>query len=136
MRQVFVVTTAALSFLLWNYFRTWTGVWVPIFSGILSSIWALGLVPLLGLSLDPLVLVVPMFLSARALSHSVQSMDRYHEEYFELKDRDLAIVKSYIEIFPAAGEFASHTRLQLVWSPEISSVFQNMRFAPRPCGTP
>jgi len=101
-QQVFVVTTAALAFLLWNYFRTWTGVWVPIFSGLLSSVWALGLVPLLGLSLDPLVLVVPMFLSARALSHSVQSMDRYHEEYFELKDRDTAIVKSYIEIFPPA----------------------------------
>ena len=52
-----------------------------MFSGILSSIWALGLVPLLGLNLDPLILVIPIFLSARALSHSVQSMDRYHEEY-------------------------------------------------------
>ncbi len=79
--EVFVVTVAALTFLLWNYFRTWPGVWVPIFSGILSSIWALGMVPLLGLNLDPLVLVIPIFLSARALSHSVQSMDRYHEEY-------------------------------------------------------
>ena len=101
-RQVFVVTTAALSFLLWNYFRTWTGVWVPIFSGILSSIWALGLVPLLGLSLDPLVLVVPMFLSARALSHSVQSMDRYHEEYHRTGNRETAIVVSYSQLFPPA----------------------------------
>jgi predicted RND superfamily exporter protein len=78
--EVFVVTVAALTFLLWNYFRSWPGVWVPVFSGILSSIWALGMVPLLGLNLDPLVLVIPIFLSARALSHSVQSMDRYHEE--------------------------------------------------------
>src|SRR4029450_8394523 len=80
-RQVFLVTCAALTFLLWNYFRSWPGVWVPMFSGFLSCIWALGLVPLLGLNLDPLILVVPVFLSARALSHSVQSMDRYHEEY-------------------------------------------------------
>jgi len=101
-RQVFVVTTAALAFLLWNYFRTWTGVWVPIFSGLLSSVWALGLVPLLGLSLDPLVLVVPMFLSARALSHSVQSMDRYHEEYHRTGDRETAIVVSYSQLFPPA----------------------------------
>src|SRR5581483_1073023 len=79
--EVFVVTLAALVFLLWNYFRTWTGIWVPVFSGLLSSVWALGMGPLLGLNLDPLVLVVPIFLSARALSHSVQSMDRYHEEY-------------------------------------------------------
>jgi predicted RND superfamily exporter protein len=100
--QVFVVTVAALSFLLWNYFRTWTGVWVPIFSGLLSGVWALGLVPLLGLNLDPLILVVPIFLSARALSHSVQSMDRYHEEYHKTHSRHTAIVESYSHLFPPA----------------------------------
>jgi predicted RND superfamily exporter protein len=100
--QVFVITVAALSFLLWNYFRTWTGIWVPIFSGILSGIWALGLVPILGLNLDPLILVVPIFLSARALSHSVQSMDRYHEEYHRTGDRHTAIVESYSHLFPPA----------------------------------
>src|SRR5205823_5532034 len=59
-REVFVITVAALAFLLWNYFRTWTGIWVPVFSGLLSSVWALGMGPLLGLNLDPLVLVVPL----------------------------------------------------------------------------
>jgi predicted RND superfamily exporter protein len=100
--EVFVITTAALTFLLWNYFRSWPGVWVPIFSGILSSIWALGMVPLLGLNLDPLVLVIPIFLSARALSHSVQSMDRYHEEYHRTGDKHTAIVESYSHLFPPA----------------------------------
>ena len=100
--QVFVITVAALSFLLWNYFRTWTGIWVPIFSGLLSGVWALGLVPVLGLNLDPLILVVPIFLSARALSHSVQSMDRYHEEYHRTHDRHTAIVESYSHLFPPA----------------------------------
>ena len=100
--EVFVVTVAALTFLLWNYFRSWPGVWVPIFSGILSSIWALGMVPLLGLNLDPLVLVIPVFLSARALSHSVQSMDRYHEEYHRTGDKHTAIVESYSHLFPPA----------------------------------
>ena len=100
--EVFVITVAALTFLLWNYFRSWPGVWVPIFSGILSSIWALGMVPLLGLNLDPLVLVIPIFLSARALSHSVQSMDRYHEEYHRTHDKHTAIVESYSHLFPPA----------------------------------
>jgi predicted RND superfamily exporter protein len=100
--EVFVITIAALTFLLWNYFRSWPGVWVPIFSGILSSIWALGMVPLLGLNLDPLVLVIPIFLSARALSHSVQSMDRYHEEYHRTGDKHTAIVESYSHLFPPA----------------------------------
>ena len=101
-RQVFLVTCAALTFLLWNYFRSWPGVWVPMFSGVLSCVWALGLVPLLGLNLDPLILVVPVFLSARALSHSVQSMDRYHEEYHRTHDRHTAIVESYSHLFPPA----------------------------------
>src|SRR5262249_37417938 len=100
--QVFIITVAALTFLLWNYFRSWPGVWVPVFSGVLSSVWALGLVPLLGLNLDPLVLVIPVFLSARALSHSVQSMDRYHEEYHRTTDSHRAIVNSYSHLSPPA----------------------------------
>ncbi|MFN8545381.1 MAG: MMPL family transporter [Candidatus Binatia bacterium] len=100
--QVFVITLAALTFLLWNYFRSWPGVWVPVFSGVLSSVWALGMVPMLGLNLDPLVLVIPIFLSARALSHSVQSMDRYHEEYHRTGDKTKAIVESYSHLFPPA----------------------------------
>src|SRR5947199_3019316 len=100
--QVFVLTVAALAFLLWNYFRTWTGIWVPMFSGLLSGIWALAFGPLLGLNLDPLVLVIPIFLTARALSHSVQSMDRYHEEYHRLGDKHAAIVESYSHLFPPA----------------------------------
>src|SRR5881396_1275433 len=100
--QVFVLTVAALAFLLWNYFRTWTGIWVPIFSGVLSSVWGLGIAALLGFNLDPLVLVIPIFLTARALSHSVQSMDRYHEEYHRLADKHAAIVESYSHLFPPA----------------------------------
>lgn len=99
---VFGATVFALSFLLYSYFRTWTGIWVPIFSGVLSSIWGLGIAALLGFNLDPLVLVIPIFLTARALSHSVQSMDRYHEEYHRLRDKDQAIVVSYSHLFAPA----------------------------------
>jgi predicted RND superfamily exporter protein len=100
--RVFVATAAALCFLLWNYFRTWTGIWVPMFSGILSSVWGLAFGAILGFNLDPLVLVIPIFLTARALSHSVQSMDRYHEEYHRLKDKNAAIVESYSHLFAPA----------------------------------
>ena len=99
---IFGLTLLTLSFLLFSYFRTWTGIWVPIFSGILSSVWGLGIAAFLGFNLDPLVLVIPIFLTARALSHSVQSMDRYHEEYHRLKDRDQAIVESYSHLFEPA----------------------------------
>jgi len=99
---IFACTLLTLSFLLWTYFRTWTGIWVPIFSAILSSIWGLGIAAACGFNLDPLVLVIPIFLTARALSHSVQSMDRYHEEFHRLGDKQQAIVESYSHLFEPA----------------------------------
>src|SRR2546421_5158314 len=88
--------------ILWVEFRSWQGVVIPAFSGLLSAIWGLGFGGLCGLSLDPLVLVIPLLISARAHSHSVQSMERYHEEYHRLRDRDQAIIKSYTEIYAPA----------------------------------
>src|SRR5688572_11265351 len=97
-----VASIILIVLILWLEFRSWQGVVIPFFSGALSAVWGLGFAALCGITLDPLVLVIPLLISARAHSHSVQSMDRYHEEYFELQDRDKAIVKSYIEIFPPA----------------------------------
>src|SRR2546422_487611 len=88
--------------ILWVEFRSWQGVVIPAFSGLLSAIWGLGFGGLCGLSLDPLVLVIPLLISARAHSHSVQSMERYHEEYHRLHDKEQAIVKSYSEIYAPA----------------------------------
>lgn len=95
-------TVVAMCFLLYVYFRTWTGIWVPLFSGLLSSIWGLAFAALLGFDLNPLMLVIPILLTARALSHSVQSMDRYHEEYAHLGDQQQAIVSSYSHLFAPA----------------------------------
>ena len=99
---IFGLTLLTLAFLLYTYFRTWTGIWVPVFSGVLSSVWGLGIAAVLGFNLDPLVLVIPIFLTARALSHSVQSMDRYHEEFYRLKDKHQAIIESYSHLFQPA----------------------------------
>ncbi len=102
MAWIFVATGATIILLLWLYFRTFQGVWIPTFSGIMSAIWGLGFAGLCGFSLDPLVLVVFILITARALSHSVQSMERYHEEYHRLHDKEAAIRKSYVEIYSPA----------------------------------
>ncbi|GIW40217.1 MAG: RND transporter [Candidatus Binatia bacterium] len=102
MMWVFAATALAIVALLWFYFRTLQGVLIPAFSGLMSAIWGLGFAGLCGFSLDPLVLVVFVLITARALSHSVQSMERYHEEYLILRDKDAAIKKSYVEIYSPA----------------------------------
>ncbi|MBI4563262.1 MAG: MMPL family transporter [Planctomycetes bacterium] len=75
----FVLTLSIMVLILWSYFRTWQGVLVPLFSALVSAVWGLGFASLLGLNLDPLILVVPMLVSARALSHSVQFMEKFYE---------------------------------------------------------
>src|SRR5207249_2009911 len=100
--EVIGVTTVIILILLWFYFRTFTGVWVPLFSGLLSSLWALGFAGYFGFNLDPLVLVVLVLITARALSHSVQSMERYHEEYHRLQNKQEAILSSYLGLFSPA----------------------------------
>jgi predicted RND superfamily exporter protein len=102
MKWVLLASIATMIVILWYEFHSWQGVWIPVFSGTLSAVWGLGFGGLCGLTLDPLVLVVPLLISARAHSHSVQSMERYHEEYHRLGDRDRAIVKSYTELFAPA----------------------------------
>ena len=61
--------------------RDWRGALRPTITGILAAIWGLGFIDLIGFALDPLSLVIPFFITARAVSHSVQMHDRYYEEY-------------------------------------------------------
>jgi len=102
MVNVLAASVVMILLILWIEFRSWQGVVVPAFSGTLSAVWGLGFGGLWGLNLDPLVLVIPLLISARAHSHSVQSMERYHEEYHKLGDKNRAIVKSYAEIYAPA----------------------------------
>src|SRR5437764_475363 len=113
MAAVLAASIVMILLILWIEFRSWQGVVIPAFSGTLSAIWGLGFGGLCNwvsqyvswvpaLSLDPLVLVIPLLISARAHSHSVQSMERYHEEYHRLGDKNQAIVKSYTEIYAPA----------------------------------
>jgi predicted RND superfamily exporter protein len=95
-------TACLMILLLWFYFRTIQGVVIPTFSALLSAVWGLGFAGLFGYSLDPLVIVVFVLITARTLSHSVQSMERYHEEYFRCKDKHVAIIRSYVSLYAPA----------------------------------
>ncbi|MBW1903130.1 MAG: MMPL family transporter, partial [Deltaproteobacteria bacterium] len=99
--QVYAVlgaTVLVMIVLLYFYFRCWQGVVLPSLSGALSAVWGLSFASMLGYQLDPMVLVVPLIITARALSHSVQTMARYHEEYAQHQNRGQAIIKAYGEL--------------------------------------
>ena len=65
----------------WMYFHDWRGALRPTITGLIAAFWGLGFIYLIGLALDPLMLVMPFLITARAVSHAIQMHDRYYEEF-------------------------------------------------------
>ncbi len=97
---IFVAVTIFIWILLYLYFHDWRGALRPTITGLISAIWGLGFINTIGFSLDPLILVIPFFITARAVSHSVQMHDRYYEEFHRHdQNKHAAIVASFAEMF-------------------------------------
>ncbi|MBW2360941.1 MAG: MMPL family transporter [Deltaproteobacteria bacterium] len=79
---VFVILTVVTIFmLLWLYFRRWHGVVIPAIAALMTVVWGLGFTGWMGIDFDPLILVIPMIITARAVSHTVQMAERFFEDY-------------------------------------------------------
>ena len=79
--QIFMFTLVFMFVLLMVYFRRLYGVLIPMMGIAISSIWGIGILSLLGYNLDPLTLVIPFLISARAMSHGIQLVERYYDEF-------------------------------------------------------
>jgi predicted RND superfamily exporter protein len=75
------LTILATFLLLLLYFRRLHGVLIPFVAAIATAIWGLGFTGWMGITFDPLVLVIPMIITARAVSHTVQMAERFFEDY-------------------------------------------------------
>ena len=75
------LTIAAIFGLLWLYFRRWHGVLIPAVAAMMTVIWGLGFTGWMHITFDPLILVIPMIITARAVSHTVQMAERFFEDY-------------------------------------------------------
>ncbi|MGE0679697.1 MAG: RND family transporter [Candidatus Binatia bacterium] len=72
------------------YFRRTYGVVVPLIGATVQGIWGMGWVGFWGYNLDPLILVIPLLITARAVSHGVQMIERYFEELEINQDQERA----------------------------------------------
>ncbi len=84
--EIFLFTALIMVSLLLFYFRKMYGVLVPLGGVIVSSIWGIGIISLFGYNIDPLGLVIPFLISARAMSHGIQIVERYYLEINALDD--------------------------------------------------
>jgi predicted RND superfamily exporter protein len=97
--QVFLYTALILISLLVLYFRRLYGIMLPLFGILLATTWGLGIISLLGFNLDPLTLVVPFLISARAMSHGVQLVQRYYFEFDLVGDGEKAARNTFDSLF-------------------------------------
>src|SRR5438876_416748 len=97
---ILTVTYCSEWILRWMYFHDWRGALRPTLTGLIAAFWGLGFVHIIGFALDPLILVMPFLVTARAVSHAIQMHDRYYEE-FERHDwnQRKAIVAAFAELF-------------------------------------
>jgi uncharacterized protein len=77
--SISLLTVLALITALFVLTRTWRGTLLPLMSGTISAIWALGIGSLLGFNFDPLIVVVAFLITARSISHSVQLVTRFDD---------------------------------------------------------
>ncbi|MGB0206111.1 MAG: efflux RND transporter permease subunit [Neptuniibacter sp.] len=73
---IMAASLAIIALMLYLYFRTWIGVFVPMFTASIATIWGLGAMGFVGYNLDPLLILLPAFIFAIVLSHGVQLTTR------------------------------------------------------------
>jgi predicted RND superfamily exporter protein len=82
-----ILTTIMIFALLLAYFRRLHGVLIPFVAAVITVIWGTGFTGWTGITFDPLVLVIPMIITARAVSHTVQMAERFFEDFEVLSPR-------------------------------------------------
>ena len=97
--QIFLYTVLVLVVLLLNYFRRFYGVLLPLIGIVLTTVWGLGMLSLLDYNLDPLMMVVPFLISARAMSHGIQLVERFYQEHRKEHDKKIAARKTFEGLF-------------------------------------
>ena len=83
MIAIFAVSVLVISIFLYLFFRTWVGVIVPMVVAFSVTVVGFGVIGFTGYNMDPLLLLLPFFVFATVLSHSVQFVSRVFDELAE-----------------------------------------------------
>jgi predicted RND superfamily exporter protein len=101
---LFVLTLVGLIVFLAIYTRSLIFVGLPIISAFVCGCWGLGFAGLMGYNLDPLILVIPMVITSRALSHSIQFNERLVEELEIVREKREAVKRTVKALlYPGVG---------------------------------
>lgn len=106
----FALTFVVIAGVLFLGFGTLQGVVIPLASGGLATLWAVGIMGWLGIPLDQWNTMTPILVMTVTAGHSTQLLKRYYEELAHTADNRVAVVRSLAAIAPvmvAAGTTAA-----------------------------
>lgn len=95
----FVVAFFITAALLWIYTRSLKLTVVALIVALLPVIWLLGLLPLLGLGIDPMSILVPFLIFSIGVSHAVQMTNAWKQDVLQGCDSVSAARSAFCKIF-------------------------------------
>ena len=104
------LTFLVIALMLLLSFRSVQGMFVPMLTATLSTIWGLGIMGYTGIAIDSWNVAVPILLIAVAAAHSAQMLKRYGEEVQRSRNNRAAVIASTATMGPvmiAAGSTAA-----------------------------
>ncbi|MCM8781302.1 MAG: MMPL family transporter, partial [Candidatus Omnitrophica bacterium] len=79
MSRLFLATLVVMSLVLYYAFKSKRGVFLPLLSATMATLWGLGLMAMCGYKLTPSTVLAPFLVFALGVSHSVQYIKLYYE---------------------------------------------------------
>ncbi len=95
----FVVAFLITAALLWGYSRSLRLTLVALLVALLPVVWLLGLLPLLGLGIDPMSVLVPFLIFSIGVSHAVQMTNAWKQDVMAGATAPQAAYSAFCKIF-------------------------------------
>ena len=117
MAYFFPLALVVIGLVHYHAFRTLQALFLPLLTALLSVLWALGLMGIVGVTLDPFNMTTPILILVVAAGHAVQVLKRFYEEYEHTQNVHEAVVRSLAHVGPVmlgAGTVAALSFCSLV----------------------
>lgn len=102
------VAILLVGLILFEAFRTFQGMILPLITAILAVAWGVGTMGAVGVPMDVFNATTPILILAISAGHAVQLLKRYYEEYYRILDggatpreaNKLAVIESVVKTGP------------------------------------
>ncbi len=104
---LFPVVIVLIALILFMSFRTLRGVLIPLGNVVVSVIWAMGIMGLLGQALTMATMILPIILIAVGTAYTIHVINRYYEDLVTISDKEKAVESALshvaLPVFLAGG---------------------------------